>query len=174
MIRVKGLGGTRSHYMAAGLFVMTGRPQPAHRRDWAQSDRLKRASGRRRQPSARLPRAPSPEAIERGDHGNATSYLVNDPVGNADQPLCVAFPCRARAMTVMLPLAAGFVVGLFFGWLLTTTVVLAAMSRSQQRMQRKVLYWQARAAGARSEAERLTHLLEAHGLLPKPGSWEEQ
>jgi hypothetical protein len=77
-------------------------------------------------------------------------------------------------MTVVLPLAAGFVVGLFFGWLLTTTVVLAAMSRSQQRMQRKVLYWQARAAGARSEAERLTHLLEAHGLLPKPGSWEEE
>ncbi len=77
-------------------------------------------------------------------------------------------------MIVVLPLAAGFVVGLFFGWLLTTTVVLAAMSRSQERMQRKVLHWQAKAANARAEAERLTYLLEAHGLLPKPGSWEEQ
>jgi hypothetical protein len=77
-------------------------------------------------------------------------------------------------MTVVLPLAAGFVVGLFFGWLLTTIVVLAAMSRSQERMQRKVLFWQARAAGAQMEAERLAHLLEAHGLQPPPRSWEEQ
>ena len=77
-------------------------------------------------------------------------------------------------MTVVLPLAAGFVIGLFFGWLLTTTVVLAAISRSQERMQRKVLYWQAMAAGARADADRLTELLEAHGLQPKPGPWEEQ
>jgi hypothetical protein len=77
-------------------------------------------------------------------------------------------------VTVVLPLAAGFVLGLFLGWLLTTTVVLAAISRSQDRMQRKVLYWQARTASARAEAERLTQLLEAHGLQPKPGSWEEQ
>ena len=77
-------------------------------------------------------------------------------------------------MTVLLPLAAGFAVGLFFGWLLTTTVVLAVISRSQERMQRKVLHWQARAASASAEAERLTHLLEAQGLQPKPGSWEEQ
>jgi hypothetical protein len=78
-------------------------------------------------------------------------------------------------MSVMLPLAACFVVGLFFGWLLTTSVVLAAISRSQQRMQRKVLYWQAKAAHGHAEAQRLTNLLEAHGLLPKPpGSWEEQ
>jgi len=38
-IRVKGLGGSRSH-MAAAFFVTGGRLQPAHRRDWAQSDRL--------------------------------------------------------------------------------------------------------------------------------------
>ena len=78
-------------------------------------------------------------------------------------------------MTIMLPLAAGFVVGLFLGWLLTTTVALAAISRSQQRMQRKVRWWQARAVSAQMEAERLAHLLEAHGLQPPPqGSWEEQ
>jgi len=77
-------------------------------------------------------------------------------------------------VTALLAAAAGLVTGMFLGWLLTTTVVLAAISRSQQRMQRKVLYWQARAAKARSEAERLTDLLEAHGLQPNPGSWEEQ
>jgi len=86
MIHVKGLGGSRSHMTVA--FVMGGRRQPAHRRDWAQSDRLKRTSSRWRQPSARLPRTPSPEAIERGDHGNATFYLVNGRFGRAVPLLC--------------------------------------------------------------------------------------
>jgi hypothetical protein len=78
-------------------------------------------------------------------------------------------------MTAMaaLALAAGFVIGLFVGWLLTTTIALAAISRSQERMQRKVRWWQARTAGAQMEAERLAHLLEAHGLQPLQGSWEE-
>jgi hypothetical protein len=87
VIRVKGLGGSRSH-MAAALFVMAGSARPRHRRDWAQSDRLKRTSSRWRQPSARLPRAPSPEAIERGDHGNAIFYLVNGRLGRAAPLLC--------------------------------------------------------------------------------------
>jgi hypothetical protein len=82
--------------------------------------------------------------------------------------------CGACLVTAVLAAAAGLAFGMFLGWLLTTTVVLAAISRSQQRMQRKVLYWQTQAAGARTEAERLAHLLEAHGLLPEPGSWEEQ
>src|SRR5580704_12634623 len=89
MVHGQARGGSRSR-MAAALFVMAGPARPRHRRDWAQSDRLKRASSRWRQPPARLPRTPSPEAIERGDHGNATFYLVNDPVGNADQPLRMA------------------------------------------------------------------------------------
>jgi hypothetical protein len=75
---------------------------------------------------------------------------------------------------VALALAAGFAIGLFLGWLLTTTVALAAISRSQQRMQRKVRWWQARTASAQMEAERLAHLLEAHGLQTPQGSWEEQ
>jgi hypothetical protein len=86
VIRVKGLGGSRRHMTAA--FVMGGRRQPAHRRDWAQSDRLKRTSSRWRQPSARLPRTPSPEAIERGAHGNAIFYLVNGHLGRAVPLLC--------------------------------------------------------------------------------------
>jgi hypothetical protein len=89
MLRVEGLGGSRSH-VAAALFVMARPPQREHRRDWAQSDRLKRV-----EPMAATigpTTTPLPRAIERGDHGNATFYLVNGPVGNADQPLCVAFP----------------------------------------------------------------------------------
>src|SRR5580698_10310803 len=87
VIRVEGLGGSRIH-MAAAFFVTGGWPQPAHRRDWAHSDRLKRTSSRWRQPSARLPRTPSPEAIERGDHGNAIFYLVNGRLGRAAPLLC--------------------------------------------------------------------------------------
>jgi hypothetical protein len=76
-------------------------------------------------------------------------------------------------VTAILWLAAGFVVGLFAGWLLLTTFAVAAISRAQERMQRKVRYWQAQTASARTEAERLAHLLEAHGFQTKPGSWEE-
>jgi hypothetical protein len=74
----------------------------------------------------------------------------------------------------MLPLAGGFVVGLFLGWVLTTTFAAAAISRAQQRMQRKIRWWQGKAASAQMEAERLAHLLEAHGSYPGPGPWEEQ
>ena len=77
-------------------------------------------------------------------------------------------------MTVILALAAGIVIGLLVGWLLLTIFALAAISRAQERMQRKVRYWQAQTAHARSEAERLTEFLEAHGLQPHPESWEEQ
>jgi len=76
-------------------------------------------------------------------------------------------------MIAMLPVAAGFAIGLFLGWLLTTTFAVAAISRSQERMQRKVRYWQAETAGARMEAERLARLMQAHGVRPTPASWEE-
>lgn len=76
-------------------------------------------------------------------------------------------------MTVILALAAGIVIGLFVGWLLLTIFALAAISRAQERMQRKVRYWQAQTAHARSDAERLTEFLEAQGLQPNLESWEE-
>jgi hypothetical protein len=76
-------------------------------------------------------------------------------------------------MSVILALAAGVVVGLFVGWLLLTIFALAAISRAQERMQRKVRYWQAQTARARSQNERLTEFLEAHGLQANPESWEE-
>ena len=67
---------------------------------------------------------------------------------------------------------ACLVIGLFLGWLLTTTFAVAAISRAQERMQRKVRYWQAQTASARTKAERLANLLEAHGIQTEP--WEEQ
>ena len=76
-------------------------------------------------------------------------------------------------MSIILALAAGIVIGLFVGWLLLTIFALAAISRAQERMQRKVRYWQAQTASARSEADRLAEFLEAHGLQQKPELWEE-
>lgn len=76
-------------------------------------------------------------------------------------------------MTAILPIAAGFVIGLFLGWLLTTTYAVAAISRSQERMHRKVRYWQAEAARCREESERLARLLAARDAWPKPPRWEE-
>jgi uncharacterized membrane protein YciS (DUF1049 family) len=76
-------------------------------------------------------------------------------------------------VTAILPVTAAFIVGLFIGWLLTAVFAVAAISRSQERMQRKVRYWQAETAGARVEAERLARLMEAHDVRPTPASWEE-
>jgi hypothetical protein len=49
----------------------------------------------------------------------------------------------------------GILVGLFIGWCVTMVVTLALISRSQERMQRKVRYWQAETARAQAEADRL-------------------
>ena len=59
-------------------------------------------------------------------------------------------------MTVPM-IAAAIVTGLIVGWWITVTVAAAAMSRSQDRMQRKVRYWQAEASRAQAQAEQLTH-----------------
>ena len=80
---------------------------------------------------------------------------------------------RTCAMTAMLPAMGAFLIGLFLGWLLTTNYAVAAISRSQERMQRKVRYWQAETASARMESERLVRLLQAHDIRPKPAPWEE-
>jgi hypothetical protein len=76
-------------------------------------------------------------------------------------------------VTAILPMTAAFVMGLFIGWALTAAFAVAAISRSQERMQRKVRYWQAETASARMEAERRARLMEAHGVRPTPASWEE-
>jgi hypothetical protein len=88
MIYGQARGGSRSH-MAAALFVMAGPMRPRHHRDWA---RLKRV-----EPMAATTGPTTTYTLSRGhrkrDHGNATFYLVNDPVGNAGQPLCMALLC---------------------------------------------------------------------------------
>jgi uncharacterized membrane protein YciS (DUF1049 family) len=76
-------------------------------------------------------------------------------------------------VTAIWPMTAAFIMGLFIGWVLTAVFAVAAISRSQERMQRKVRYWQAETARARMEAERLARLMEAHGVRPMPASWEE-
>lgn len=65
-------------------------------------------------------------------------------------------------MIVIIPVAA-FVTGLVLGWVLTASYMAAAISRSQERMQSKILYWQ-------DEARRLEQLLEARGPRPEPPS----
>jgi hypothetical protein len=58
---------------------------------------------------------------------------------------------------------ACFVTGLITGWLLRTVVVMAEISRSQERMQDKVRYWQSEAIHARHLAKRLARQLTALG-----------
>ena len=55
--------------------------------------------------------------------------------------------------------AATLVFGFVLGWLLRAIFALAAISRAQERMQRKVRYWQSEAARARVAADHLRRLL---------------
>lgn len=64
---------------------------------------------------------------------------------------------------------ASLVTGLLMGWLLRATLVMAQISRAQERMQRKVRYWQSEAAYARQAAERLARHLVAGTVLPGDG-----
>jgi hypothetical protein len=66
-------------------------------------------------------------------------------------------------MIVMLPMAAAFVTGLFLGWVLNASKAAAAISHSQERMQRKILYWQ-------DKVRHLEQQLEARGPWPEPPS----
>ena len=61
---------------------------------------------------------------------------------------------------------ACFVTGLITGWLIRTIAVMAAISRSQERMEDKVRYWQSEAIYARLLAERLARRLGALGYPP--------
>jgi hypothetical protein len=65
-------------------------------------------------------------------------------------------------MTVLLTLVAALATGLFTGGLLTTFYAQVKISRSQERMQRKVRYWQAEAGRWRAEVE-----------YQRRGSWPE-
>jgi hypothetical protein len=77
-------------------------------------------------------------------------------------------------MIVILPMAAGFVTGLFLGCVLAATYAAAAMSGSQERMQRKVRYWQSETARAHQEVKRLARELAARGIWLEPPSEQER
>jgi hypothetical protein len=77
----------------------------------------------------------------------------------------------ASAMTGVLALAC-FVTGFIVAWLSRTVYVMALISRSQERMQRKVHYWQEEAIQARAVAEQHIRLLAARtGREPEPPDW---
>jgi hypothetical protein len=59
------------------------------------------------------------------------------------------------AMNLTFVLSA-LVTGFMLGWLLRTIIVMAEISFSQERMQRKVRYWQSEAALARALARHLS------------------
>jgi outer membrane lipoprotein SlyB len=54
--------------------------------------------------------------------------------------------------TDLLLMGAALISGLLLGCLLTHSYASSAISRSQERMQRKIRYWQAEAARAREAA----------------------
>lgn len=67
---------------------------------------------------------------------------------------------------------ACFGTGFAAGWLLRTIFVMAEISWSQERMQRKVFYWQCEAAHARAIADELAWRLAAStGSAHKPQDW---
>ena len=65
----------------------------------------------------------------------------------------------------MFAMAAALGTGIFIGWLLTQIYATAAISRAQQRMQRKVRYWEAQTARAREETASLARRMAARGPL---------
>ena len=77
-------------------------------------------------------------------------------------------------MTAII-VVAGVIIGLFLGWCMTMVITFAMISRSQERMQRKVSYWQAETARAQAEADRLVgQVTPPRRTPPGPGHepWE--
>jgi hypothetical protein len=61
---------------------------------------------------------------------------------------------------------AGVIMGLFLGWCVTMVITLSMVSHSQERMQRKVRYWQAETARAQAEADRLAGAAAPRHKMP--------
>jgi hypothetical protein len=78
---------------------------------------------------------------------------------------------KARAMTGILALSC-FATGFIAGWLLRTGFVMTQISWSQERMERRVRYWQGEAIQARAIAERaLRQLAAGTSRDPEPTDW---
>jgi hypothetical protein len=68
-------------------------------------------------------------------------------------------------ITVLAPIC--LLLGFFTGWVASAIFEAAQTSRSEQRMQRKVRYWQDEAARARTVAQQLAMQLDASKGLPQ-------
>jgi hypothetical protein len=67
---------------------------------------------------------------------------------------------------------ASFVTGSLLGFIVYAVYTAAAISRSQERMQRKVRYWQTAASAARKTAEQFNAELAAYaGREPEALEW---
>jgi hypothetical protein len=74
-------------------------------------------------------------------------------------------------MIGLLALAC-FVTGFITAWLLRTGFVMTQVSWAQERMERKVRYWQGEAIHARAVAEPALRQLAVHaGRDPEPTDW---
>ncbi len=71
-------------------------------------------------------------------------------------------------MIVIITVLAGVAAGLLLGSCLSAAITFAMISRSQERMQRTVNYWQAETARAQAEADRLLGEVTPHRRMP-PG-----
>jgi hypothetical protein len=99
-----------------------------------------------------------PVAIKRNRRAKKSCFRILR-LRNDLKPLHAA-PLRGAWAVIALSIAAALVIGLVLGWALTASLALAKISRSQERMERKVRYWQAETALARQEAERLARRLD--------------
>jgi hypothetical protein len=64
-------------------------------------------------------------------------------------------------MPTVVIAVVSFLSGILGGWWLTMVIVTASISFSQERMERKVRYWQAETARAEAQAERLAGAVTA-------------
>jgi hypothetical protein len=70
---------------------------------------------------------------------------------------------------------ACLVTGFIAGWLLRSVFIMTEICRLQERMQRKINYWQRETARARSIADQLARQLAAHtGHLPDDQDWPQE
>jgi hypothetical protein len=73
-------------------------------------------------------------------------------------------------MPTLVIAVVSFLSGTLGGWWLTMVIVTASISFSQERMERKVRYWQAETARAEAEAERLARTVIASSQqIQRPG-----
>ena len=84
---------------------------------------------------------------------------------------CLVDGSKARAMIGVLALGC-FVTGFIAAWVLRTGFVMTQISWAQERMERKVRYWQGEAIHARAVAEPALRQLAVYaGRDPEPTDW---